>query len=881
MVKDFKSGFTDTPGVIKRVSQLFNGPHPFLIQSFNTFLPVGCRIECSSDPQQSTFIAITTPTGTMLQFTRDDPWPSTSSVASTTVLGPEPDPNMYGMNLGLDSSSIEPAFYVKYQLRSPAFSKTTPICAHILGFSKSQDVFDDVEESYLSPIGRYTRSNTPLDATIEPIVPQNRKRKANKRERDPVSLAPEAPSKLPLLPSLLLPDDIHIFDRVKRALGNRDTYNEFLKVVNLFTQELIDTARVVRSARNFLGDAEWMRQFREILGWDNRRERERWVLNESQQQQQTESQYGPPTRKLPLNAHHHAGFVAHKKKIYEEALHRSEEERHEYDFHVEAATRTITILEPISTKILQLPPRRTQCIQAKTKPEGIGQGTCKALDKKALSAKAFVAQIEAAWDAQVCQRAALVDPLFARARVRHQLAYEVQDTGVLQDAVKMAFRSWIGRRGRLGGGGGGGGGGEEQGRLCLGRGGEVEVGEDGDDAETSSTGNGGGRKRKGGMSSGRDLRKKLLKSEQAKSTGRKTRAQEVSSPSASRPTSPAIPDVMQVDTTAPEEGEREPAAPLRKASRKNVFFGNTIFYVLLRLLEALYSRLLFFKHLSARIALSSPKSTSKTKTNPVATALGMPSLAHLAQLDDRAAHADHFYELMLESCQKPFDNEIESHVFEEQMRYMFGVKDAYRIFTIDKVIGSLIKQVQLVLAGARSQELFELLKRDRALQAPTIQDQLNSRSFAENILGPDENILGWIGFDDSEMLVERWQAYVDSFVSSPVTKGISQGRVRRPFLRNTPAVLARSALETKVCVRTYRLFFVSGTEDFLWRIPSKEDVDTSSSAGVGMEAASKRRERWLGKTQAGEWLSGLSAEAKVVTVGAKETTPVPVSVRVV
>jgi paired amphipathic helix protein Sin3a len=34
-----------------------------------------------------------------------------------------------------------------------------------------------------------------------------------------------------------------------------------------------------------------------------------------------------------------------------------------------------------------------------------------------------------------------------------------------------------------------------------------------------------------------------------------------------------------------EEGERENVAPLRKASRKNVFFGNTVFYVLLRLVE--------------------------------------------------------------------------------------------------------------------------------------------------------------------------------------------------------------------------------------------------------------------------------------------------------
>jgi paired amphipathic helix protein Sin3a len=81
-----------------------------------------------------------------------------------------------------------------------------------------------------------------------------------------------------------------------------------LKLVNLFTQELIDTARLVREARNFLGDAELMRQFREILGWDDRRERERWVLEESQQQQtwaRVQGQGGPmivPIRPGRVNA---------------------------------------------------------------------------------------------------------------------------------------------------------------------------------------------------------------------------------------------------------------------------------------------------------------------------------------------------------------------------------------------------------------------------------------------------------------------------------------------------------------------------------------------------------------------------------------------------
>ena len=62
----------DTPGVIKRVSHLFNG-HPSLIQGFNTFLPLGYRIECSTDAHDSNFITVTTPTGTTMQTTNNGP----------------------------------------------------------------------------------------------------------------------------------------------------------------------------------------------------------------------------------------------------------------------------------------------------------------------------------------------------------------------------------------------------------------------------------------------------------------------------------------------------------------------------------------------------------------------------------------------------------------------------------------------------------------------------------------------------------------------------------------------------------------------------------------------------------------------------------------
>lgn len=65
---------------------------------------------------------------------------------------------------------------------------------------------------------------------------------------------------------------------------------------------------------------------------------------------------------------------------------------------------------------------------------------------------------------------------------------------------------------------------------------------------------------------------------------------------------------------------------------------------------------------------------------------------------------------------------------------------------MDKVIGGIIKQVQSIIADSRSQELLEILKRERSLASFTSQDQINSRRSAEKILGPDENLfrVDWV-----------------------------------------------------------------------------------------------------------------------------------------
>ena len=56
----------------------------------------------------------------------------------------------------------------------------------------------------------------------------------------------------------------------------------------------------------------------------------------------------------PTWASEEAGFISHKKNSFEEALHKSEEERHEYHVQLEALARTIALFEPLNMRIEEM-----------------------------------------------------------------------------------------------------------------------------------------------------------------------------------------------------------------------------------------------------------------------------------------------------------------------------------------------------------------------------------------------------------------------------------------------------------------------------------------------------------------------------------------------
>ena len=63
------------------------------------------------------------------------------------------------------------------------------------------------------------------------------------------------------------------------------------------------------------------------------------------------------------------------------------------------------------------------------------------------------------------------------------------------------------------------------------------------------------------------------------------------------------------------------------------------------------------------------------------------------------------------------------------------------------------------------------------------------------------------------------------------------------FVRDVPPdVSSQDGLEIKVCVRTYRLFYVSYTEDFMWKYRSKEEMEKNSHS---LSKRNALRRKWL------------------------------------
>ncbi|KAK2732401.1 Transcriptional regulatory protein sin3 [Onygenales sp. PD_40] len=198
-----------------------------------------------------------------------------------------------------------------------------------------------------------------------------------------------SPTLVPALPEPISPtfsltpshEEYAFFDRVKKFIGNKQTFGEFLKLCNLYSADLIDRNILINRAASFIGANQeimsWFKRFMHVEPKDEiiepKAKPESGVVNLSHCRA-----LGPSYRLLPkrerqkpcsgrddmcqsvLNdewashptwASEDSGFVAHRKNQYEDALHRIEEDRHDYDHHIEACIRSIQLMEPLVQQI--------------------------------------------------------------------------------------------------------------------------------------------------------------------------------------------------------------------------------------------------------------------------------------------------------------------------------------------------------------------------------------------------------------------------------------------------------------------------------------------------------------------------------------------------
>ncbi|KAI5467596.1 hypothetical protein BGZ63DRAFT_346820 [Mariannaea sp. PMI_226] len=234
-----------------------------------------------------------------------------------------------------------------------------------------------------------------------PSVNGNKRPKLNHAVRPTGETSAVEPTLTPVLPEPCPPrssstsnqDEIAFFERVKKFLGNRSSMNEFLKLCNLFSQNIIDRNTLFHKGAQFIGsNPDLMNFWKNFVGVETQD-----VVIENRPAPPTDKVslsncrgYGPSYRLLPkrerlkpcsgrdelcnsvLNdewashptwASEDSGFVAHRKNQFEEGLHRIEEERHDYDFNIEINIKCIQLLEPIAQQMLAMSAAEREAFQ--------------------------------------------------------------------------------------------------------------------------------------------------------------------------------------------------------------------------------------------------------------------------------------------------------------------------------------------------------------------------------------------------------------------------------------------------------------------------------------------------------------------------------------
>lgn len=239
-----------------------------------------------------------------------------------------------------------------------------------------------------------------------------------------------------------------------------------------------------------------------------------------------------------------------------------------------------------------------------------------------------------------------------------------------------------------------------------------------------------------------------------------------------------------------------------------VCFGNNNIYLIFRLIQMMYQRLVLLRQ----------KSDENLKSkNKVAEDLNFIHEQPRLQTDD-------LYATALKYILNYLKLDTDQQQFEEQMRMLFGTT-AYVVFYIDKTVQACLRQLRECVqcpSTINAMDLFQsysqpMTYHQESLYRMCIEDQVAStdhlyrfeigRYLCIQLLSPND-------FHSESQ--NKWNNYIEEYT------GPSEKSQRLPFLvrslkRKNEVLFSNCGLQLKICVNTYRLFYLMDTEDFFFK----------------------------------------------------------------
>ncbi|XP_029470051.1 paired amphipathic helix protein Sin3b isoform X2 [Rhinatrema bivittatum] len=437
IMKEFKSQSIDTPGVIRRVSQLFH-EHPDLILGFNAFLPLGYKIEL---PKNGRLIVQTTApsqvssnsvpsavagSGLPLQYSQENSHQSAEDFKQQLTYKEEKS------QVPLESDSVEfnnaisyvnkiktrflerPEIYRSFLevLHTYQKEQLNPKGRPFRGMSE-EEVFTEVanlfrgQEDLLSEFGQFLpeakrslfTGNGPCEISSVQKTEFEKRMENRKQSRSlllrPVTCPTKKKMKLRGMKDQSVAgvgkygtlQEFSFFDKVRRVLKSQEVYENFLRCIALFNQELVSGTELLQLVTPFLGKfPELFAQFKSFLGVKELSFASPLMSDRSGDGIGREIDYasckriGSSYRALPKTYQQpkcsgrtavckevlndtwvsfpswseDSTFVSSKKTPYEEQLHRCEDERFELDVVLETNLATIRVLESVQKKLSRM-----------------------------------------------------------------------------------------------------------------------------------------------------------------------------------------------------------------------------------------------------------------------------------------------------------------------------------------------------------------------------------------------------------------------------------------------------------------------------------------------------------------------------------------------